>query len=119
MATGGATSIEGAAGGGITPWAVLAGYGERGEWAGDVFGEKRIYGENDGVSAFWNGVALRTQRAIIEESKAVTLDALGEDLGEQVQRDFVAFIGYVSQTCADELDLPTEEDLGELDPQQQ
>jgi len=55
---------------------------KRAQWAGDVLGEKRIYGENDGVSAFWNGVALRTQRAIIEESKAVTLDALGEDLGE-------------------------------------
>jgi hypothetical protein len=37
LATGGATSIEGAAGGGITPWAVLAGYGERGEWGSDVF----------------------------------------------------------------------------------
>ena len=28
LATGGATSIDGAAGGGIVPWAVLAGYGE-------------------------------------------------------------------------------------------
>lgn len=37
LATGGATGIEGAAGGGITPWAVLAGYCERGEWGGDVF----------------------------------------------------------------------------------
>jgi hypothetical protein len=37
LAMGGATSVEGAAGGGITPWAVLAGYGERGEWGGDVF----------------------------------------------------------------------------------
>ncbi len=37
LATGGATSLEGAAGGGITPWAVLAGYGERGEWGGEVF----------------------------------------------------------------------------------
>jgi len=37
LATGGATSLEGSAGGGITPWAVLAGYGERGEWGGDVF----------------------------------------------------------------------------------
>ncbi len=46
------------------------------------------------------------------------LETLGEDLGEQVQSDFLAFIGYVTQTCADELDLPTEEDLGELDPQQ-
>uniref|UniRef100_UPI00404829BE DUF3034 family protein n=1 Tax=Pseudomonas sp. TMP25 TaxID=3136561 RepID=UPI00404829BE len=37
LATGGASSVEGAAGGGITPWAVLAGYGERGEWGADVF----------------------------------------------------------------------------------
>lgn len=37
LATGGASSIDGAAGGGITPWAVLSGYGERGEWGADVF----------------------------------------------------------------------------------
>ena len=34
LATGGATMIEGAAGGGLVPWAVLAGYGTREEWAG-------------------------------------------------------------------------------------
>ena len=37
LATGGASSLEGAAGGGITPWAVLAGYGEQGEWGANVF----------------------------------------------------------------------------------
>ncbi|WP_415054180.1 DUF3034 family protein [Halopseudomonas sp.] len=37
LATGGATMIEGAAGGGLVPWAVLAGYGTREEWGGDVF----------------------------------------------------------------------------------
>jgi hypothetical protein len=31
LATGGVSSLEGAAGGGITPWAVLAGYGEAGK----------------------------------------------------------------------------------------
>ncbi len=56
---------------------------KRAQWAGDVLGEKRTYGENDKTPpALWNAVSLRTQRAIIEESKAVTLDALGEDLGE-------------------------------------
>jgi formylglycine-generating enzyme required for sulfatase activity len=55
---------------------------KRAQWAGDVLGEKRTYGENDGDPDFWNGVALRTQRAIIDRAKAVTLDALGEDLGE-------------------------------------
>lgn len=37
LATGGATSIDGAAGGGILPWAVIAGYGEEGEWGGSSF----------------------------------------------------------------------------------
>lgn len=37
LATGGASSIEGAAGGGITPWAVLSGYGEQGEWGATAF----------------------------------------------------------------------------------
>ncbi|MGY4531359.1 hypothetical protein ACVW0Y_000462 [Pseudomonas sp. TE3786] len=37
LATGGASSIDGAAGGGITPWAVLAGYGEQSEWGGTAF----------------------------------------------------------------------------------
>jgi len=55
---------------------------KRAQWAGDVLGEPRTYGEHDGTPAFWYGVALRKQRAIIEEAKAVALDALGEDLGE-------------------------------------
>lgn len=37
LATGGVTSIDGAAGGGIVPWAVLAGYGEEGEWGATAF----------------------------------------------------------------------------------
>lgn len=34
LATGGTTQIEGAAGGGLVPWAVLAGYGTRDEYGG-------------------------------------------------------------------------------------
>ena len=37
LATGGATSIEGSAGGGIVPWAVIGGYGSEGQWGGDAF----------------------------------------------------------------------------------
>ncbi len=55
---------------------------KRAQWIGDVLGEARIFGESEGTPEFWNGVALRTQRVIIDESKAVALDALGEDLGE-------------------------------------
>lgn len=37
IATGGATEFEGSAGGGLVPWAVLAGYGTRDETGGTVF----------------------------------------------------------------------------------
>ena len=37
LATGGATQVEGAAGGGIVPWAVLAGYGTRDQDGGTAF----------------------------------------------------------------------------------
>jgi Protein of unknown function (DUF3034) len=37
IATGGATEVEGSAGGGLVPWAVLAGYGTRDEIGGSVF----------------------------------------------------------------------------------
>lgn len=56
---------------------------KRAQWAGDVLGEKRSYGENEKEElGFWNGISLDIQRTIIEESNAVTLAALGEDLGE-------------------------------------
>ena len=55
---------------------------KRAQWIGDVRGEPRTYGEHDGTPAFWNAVALRTQRSIIDNAKTVTLGALGEDLGE-------------------------------------
>ena len=37
LATGGATALEGQAGGGINPWAVMTGYGEAGEWGATAF----------------------------------------------------------------------------------
>jgi len=33
---------------------------QRARWAGDVLGEKRIYGKSDGTPDFWNAVALET-----------------------------------------------------------
>lgn len=37
LATGGASTIEGSAGGGIVPWAVIAGYATEDEWGGAAF----------------------------------------------------------------------------------
>jgi hypothetical protein len=54
----------------------------RAKWIGDVLGEKDAFGFNSGASGFWNGVALYRQQAIVEESKAVALAAVGTDIGE-------------------------------------
>jgi len=55
---------------------------KRARWVGDVMGEKRTFGFLSGDPAFWNGVSLYRQQAIIEEAKAVALAAVGEELGE-------------------------------------
>lgn len=57
---------------------------KRAFWIGDVMGEPRTNGEHENrtAPAFWNGVALATQGRMIEDSKAVTLEAIGAELGE-------------------------------------
>jgi formylglycine-generating enzyme required for sulfatase activity len=49
---------------------------------GDVLGEERAWGFSTTVKGIWNGIALQIQQEIIKESKAVTLKALGKDIGE-------------------------------------
>ena len=55
---------------------------KRAHWIGDVLGEPRCFGLMTGTPAFWNGIALHTQRRIIEDAKARALAAVGEDIGE-------------------------------------
>jgi formylglycine-generating enzyme required for sulfatase activity len=57
---------------------------KRAQWIGDATGEPPAPGEHGKGSSpgFWNGVALATQERIIEESKAVALDAIDAELGE-------------------------------------
>ncbi len=44
---------------------------KRAQWVGDVMGENRTFGFLSGDPAFWNGVALYRQRAIIQEAGEV------------------------------------------------
>jgi len=55
---------------------------QRAQWVGTALGEKKTAGFGSPVGGFWNGVALYRQRAIIDKAKAVTLAAVGTDLGE-------------------------------------
>lgn len=56
---------------------------KRAQWAGDVAGETRLYGENEtDKPGIWYAVSFRTQRAIIDAAGTKTLAALGTELGE-------------------------------------
>lgn len=56
---------------------------KRAHWIADLMGEKRVWGlRAKAKPEFWNGVALYTQRALIEAADAKTLEAVGEDIAE-------------------------------------
>jgi len=74
---------------------------KRAQWLGDVMGEPRTFGLLSGDPAFWNGVALYRQRAIVEEAKAVALAAVGEDIGEANEPEEKDVVEAVTVTEAD------------------
>jgi hypothetical protein len=55
---------------------------KRAQWVGTVLGGTKAAGFSAPANDFWHGVALYRQRAIIDEAKAVTLAAVGTDIGE-------------------------------------
>jgi len=55
----------------------------RAQWIATILGEKKALGFHAAPSGLWNGVALYRQRAIITESKAIALEAVGTDIGER------------------------------------
>ncbi len=74
---------------------------KRAQWIGDVMGEPRTSGMHAGDPAFWNGVALHTQRGIIEDAKAKTLAAVGTDIGEANESKEKEVVNAAAMTDAD------------------
>ena len=79
LTTGGASQIEGSAGGGIVPWAVLSGYGQRGEWGGDVFGTY-IQTDNFDVSAAGISIAYNNRIEFSLATEILDIDAIATQL---------------------------------------
>lgn len=74
---------------------------QRAQWVGAALGEQKAFGFHAGATGFWNGVALYRQRAIIEKSKAVTLAAVGTDIGEANESKEKEVVKAVTITDAD------------------
>lgn len=90
LATGGATQVEGAAGGGLVPWAVLAGYGTREQDGGTAFYTRVDTGDYalDAWGAAWtfrNRLELSVARqrfdlGELQRQLALPWDALEQDV---------------------------------------
>lgn len=74
---------------------------KRAQWIGDTMDEPRVFGLLSGKPDLWYGVSLYTQRAIIEETKAQALAAVGEELGEANESDVKYAIEFAEVTEAD------------------
>ena len=82
LATGGASTIEGSAGGGLVPWAVIAGYGTEDQWGGAAFAtrvEVRDYAlSSQGVALGWrNRVEIGVARQRFDIFDGVARSAAG------------------------------------------
>ncbi|WP_421382990.1 DUF3034 family protein [Arenimonas sp. MALMAid1274] len=90
LATGGASQVEGAAGGGIVPWAVLAGYGTRDENGGTAFYTRVDTGDYalDAYGAAWTfrnrlELSIARQRfdlGALQDRLSLPWDALEQDI---------------------------------------
>jgi hypothetical protein len=73
----------------------------RAQWVGTILGEPKAAGFGAAPSGFWNGVALYRQRALIDKAKAVTLAAVGTDIGEANESKEKEIVREVAVTEAD------------------
>ena len=92
LLTGGVTQLEGAGGGGLTPWALIGGYGTQGQWGASAFYTRVNVGDyhldDVGVLVSWNDrieFSLAQQRFNTEDVGA----ALGLGQGFTFKQDIV------------------------------
>ena len=81
LAIGGGTSLEGQAGGGITPWAVIAGYGSSGEWSGTAFISHVRLDDYD-LDAYGVAVGLNDRFELSLARHELDLGTLGRAIGQ-------------------------------------
>ena len=83
VATGGASNIEGSAGGGVVPWAVINGYGSSDEWAvtGMATG---VFVDDFTLKVIGASVSYDNRVELSFARQRLKLDSLGGDLQQDI-----------------------------------
>ncbi len=82
-ATGGATSIEGGAGGGVVPWAVINGYGSSGEWSATAVATG-VFVDDYTLKVVGASVSYDNRIELSYARQRLELDTLGGNLQQDV-----------------------------------
>lgn len=83
IATGGASNIEGSAGGGIVPWAVINGYGSSGEWAATAFATQ-VGVDDYTLNVIGAGLSYDNRWELSVARQVFKLDSLGGELRQDI-----------------------------------
>ena len=83
IGTGGATTIEGSAGGGIVPWAVINGYASSGQWSVTGFGNQ-VGVDDFSLRTIGAGFSYGNQLEVSLTQQTFALDTIGGDLRQTI-----------------------------------
>jgi hypothetical protein len=83
IGTGGATTIEGSAGGGIVPWAVINGYASSGQWSVTGFGNQ-VGVDDFSLRTIGAGFTYGNQLEVSLTKQTFVLDTIGGDLRQTI-----------------------------------
>ncbi len=83
IGTGGATTFEGAAGGGLVPWAVINGYASSGQWSATAF-TNHVGVDDFSLHTFGAGFSYGNLFEVSLTKQRFDLDSIGGDLQQQV-----------------------------------
>ena len=81
VATGGGTMIEGSAGGGIVPWAVINGYGSSDEWSATATG---VYVDDFTLNVIGASLSFDNRFELSLARQTFDLDTMGGELGQDI-----------------------------------
>lgn len=83
VATGGGTMIEGSAGGGIVPWAVINGYGSSGEWSATTMATG-VYVDDFTLKVIGASLSFDNRFELSVARQTFDLDTMGGELGQDI-----------------------------------
>jgi len=104
IATGGATTIEGSAGGGIVPWAVINGYASSDQWSLTAM-NSAVYVDDFTLHSMGASLSIDNRFELSIAKQTFDLDTLGGKLGQDIVGIKYKLAGEVLYTAMPQISL--------------